>query len=80
MALRSRTGKRIIVVNWIGDKEASETKHKERRFREFVAKQLELECSDDRLVLLNEKAQPYLGGQLSLSSVGAYFPPEETLF
>lgn len=79
-ALRSSTEKRIIAVNWIGDKEAPETGQRERRFREFVAKQLELDSSDARLVLLNEKAQPYFEGQLSLDSVGSFFPPEEKLF
>lgn len=79
-ALRSSTEKRIIAVNWIGDQEAPETEQRERRFREFVAKQLELGSSDARLVLLNQKAQPYLEGQLSLESVGSYFPPEEKLF
>jgi hypothetical protein len=79
-ALRANTDKRIIAVNWIGDKAAPETQDKERRFRLFVEKQLELEDSDARLVMLNVKAQPYLEGQLSLDSVGSYFPPEKNLF
>jgi hypothetical protein len=79
-ALRSSTEKRIIAVNWIGDKAAPETEQRALRFREFVAKQLELDNSDTRLVFLNERAQPYLDGQLSLESVGSYFPPEENLF
>jgi hypothetical protein len=79
-ALRTDTEKRIIAVNWIGDKDAPQTADREERFKKFVAKQLELESSDARLVLLNEKAKPYMEGQLSLKSVGAYFPPEENLF
>lgn len=79
-ALRTNTDKRIIAVNWIGDKEASQTADKVQRFKEFVAKQLELNASDDRLVLINEKAKPYLEDQLSIQSVGAHFPPEEKLF
>jgi hypothetical protein len=68
------------VVTYFGTVEGYQLKDKEAEFRSFVAKQLEIEDSDPRLIVRIARAKEFMSGQLSLEAMSALFPAEEEIF
>lgn len=81
-ALRGSPEKRLVAVTWFGNGVSQEeVERKRERFRAFVSGQLGFEASNDpRLVVEVERAQAFIGEQLSLEEMSKHFPPEEMLF
>jgi hypothetical protein len=79
-ALRTGGNKRLVVVTYFGTVEGYQLKDKEAEFRSFVAKQLEIEDSDPRLIVRIARAKEFMSGQLSLEAMSALFPAEEEIF
>jgi hypothetical protein len=75
-ALRGGDQKRLVAVTWCEDSENDSS----QRLRRFISKQLELNESDERLVVEFCAAKDFLANRLSLSSMAKHFPPEESLF
>jgi hypothetical protein len=77
-ALRSSPEKRLIAVTWSGGTKPETEKKLE--FEAFIRRQLDLEDTDNRVIVRIATAKKFIGEELSLAAVSQYFPKVEPLF
>lgn len=80
-ALRGASDKRLVAVTWPGElRDDGERQLASDKFREFVARQLDLPPGDQRLVIEVSPAKEFLAKTLSLAAVSKHFPSPESIF
>jgi len=79
-ALRGSPDKRLVTVTIAGGDTSEQQILAKDQFKEYVAKQLNLEKSDSRLVFEWFAAKKFLTDYLTLSQMGKHFPEEEEIF